>query len=107
MAYIDKKVALQYLANSETLFDKLKKRFLENHKDGAEKVSKYVIDNDLDGLYNYIHSIKGVSLNIGSIPLYDDSEALLAKLKMGVVNIQLIDMFVNTLTNVLDELSKI
>ncbi|MGM9970334.1 MAG: Hpt domain-containing protein [Anaeroplasma sp.] len=107
MGYVDKKVALRYLANSELLFDKIRKSFLNNHKNTPMEIKQYINDNDISSLYNCIHSIKGVSLNVGSIPLYDDSEAVLEVLKKGELNISLINIFIDTFNNVYSELLKL
>ena len=32
MSYIDKNIALKYLANSEKIFDKIKNKFLDDYK---------------------------------------------------------------------------
>ena len=106
MAYVDKNVALKYLANSESLFDRIRKGFLANNKDGIEKINQYVEDENIQDLYNYIHSIKGISLNLGSNTLYEDSQAVLEKLKKEEINLPLIEMFIDTFKCVYDELSR-
>ena len=59
MAYIDKKIAMQYLANSEKIFDKLKTNFLNTYKNFKSQMESYIKHNDFDSIHNLIHQIKG------------------------------------------------
>lgn len=107
MSYVDKKIALQYLANSEKLFDKIKNSFLESYKNAEQDIKKLIDDNNVEELHRYIHSIKGISLNIGSMPLFDDSQAVVEKLKKEEINLPLIENFVETLKLVILDLSQL
>lgn len=107
MNYVDKKIALQYLANSELIFNKLKNSFLNSYKDGEATITKLVNDKNIDELYRYIHSIKGISLNVGSQVLYDDSVLVLEKLKKEEIDLPLIKRFIETLRFVCKELEKL
>ena len=89
MAYIDKKIAMQYLANSEKIFDKLKTNFLNTYKNFKPQMESYIKNNDFDSIHNLIHQIKGISLNIGSEVLYDDSIKILDE-KYGHENIKVV-----------------
>lgn len=106
MGYVDKKVALRYLANSETLFNKIKTNFINNNTDTVENITKCVVDNNVEELFRIIHSIKGISLNIGSMVLYEDANMALEKLKKEEVDLPLIERFIDTFKNVYFELSK-
>lgn len=107
MGYVDKSVALKYLANSEKLFDRLKNNFLESNKNTLDDITNCVANNDVEGLHQIVHSIKGISLNLGSMPLYDDSIALLEKIKKGEISIPLLEQFIDTFRNVYNELSRL
>lgn len=106
MGYVDKKVALRYLANSEVLFNKIKTNFLTNNKDTVEKITECIVNNDIEELHRIIHSIKGISLNLGSMVLYEDSCLVVDKLKKEEVDLPLIERFIDTFKNVYFELSK-
>ena len=107
MGYVDKKIALQYLANSERLFDKIKTSFLNSYQNAEEDIKKLLDERNIEELHRYVHSIKGISLNIGSMTLYDDSSALVEKLKKEEINLHLIDNFIETLNYVLLELKQL
>lgn len=106
MNYVDKEIALKYLANSEKLFNKVKDSFLNSYKNAVEDINYLCNTNNIDELYRYIHSIKGISLNIGSMVLYEDSEAVLEKIKKEA-KLPSLEQFIYTLRNVCYELSKL
>lgn len=106
MNYVDKKIALKYLANSEILFNKVKQSFLYSYQNGVEEINHFCNTNNVEELYRYIHSIKGISLNIGSMILYEDSEAVLDKIKKEG-KIPSLEQFIFTLRNVCHELSNL
>lgn len=107
MNYIDKKVALQYLANSEKLFAKFKATFISTYKDAATEISRLSADRNVDELHSYIHTIKGASLNIGSSILYDDCVAVLQKLEKGEINSSLIEQVIHTIRMCVSELESL
>ncbi len=103
MRYVDKNLALGYLANSEVIFNKIKDSFLNSYQSWYYDISNLESDKDCEGLYRYIHSIKGISLNIGSQLLYDDSCKALKDIKDHNKSNSL-DAFKQTLSHVYDEL---
>jgi len=107
MSYVDKKVALQYLANSEKLFDKVKNSFLNSYKNAVADINELSSSNNREELYRYIHSIKGISLNLGSMILYEDSCDILEKLKKEESNLPSLEQFVHTLRSVYQELERL
>ncbi len=108
MAYIDKKIAMQYLANSEKIFDKLKTNFLNTYKNFKPQMESYIKNNDFDSIHNLIHQIKGISLNIGSEVLYDDSIKILDEIrKKGEVAPFLLECYIETFEMCYLELSKL
>ncbi len=106
MGYVDKKIALQYLANSENLFNKIKTSFLNNNQDTIDNITKCLLENNIEELHRIIHSIKGISLNIGSMVLYEDSSAVVEKLKKEEIDLPLLERFIDTFNNVYLELSR-
>lgn len=104
MKYVDKSIALKYLANSESIFNKIKDSFLVSYKDAAKDIHKMISSSKMDDLYRYIHSIKGISLNIGSTVLFEDSTAILDKIKREENILPDIDRFIFTIRNVVCEL---
>ena len=106
MSYVDKNTALRNLANSENLFNKWKNNFLNRYKNAVEELTELVASNDVDGVYNYINSIKSYALNIGSEALNDDANLVLETIKKGG-RIPSLDIFVETFRYVYEELEKI
>ncbi len=107
MGYIDKKIAMQYLANSEKLFNSLKNNFISNYKEYKDSLSLYLNDKNYEGIYNIIHQIKGFSLNIGSEVLYNDSIHILEEIqKKGETSPFLVECYIESLEMCYLELSR-
>lgn len=107
MKYVDKDIALKYLANSEIIFNKIKASFLSSYKNAAQEIHQMISSANMDDLYRYIHSIKGISLNLGSTVLFEDCHAILDKIKREEDILPDIDRFIFTLRNVISELESL
>lgn len=107
MNYVDKSIAMKYLANSEKIFNKVKESFLNTYKNGVEEINTLYQENNTDALYRYIHSLKGISLNVGSMILYEDACSILEKIKKEEDNLPSLDQFIYTFRNVYLELSRL
>ncbi len=105
MSYVNKNTALRNLANSDKLFLKFKNNFLTRYKNGVEELTNLVASNDVEGVYNFINSIKSYALNIGSEALDNDSNDVLEQInKTG--KIPSLDLFVETFRYVYQELER-
>lgn len=107
MKYVDKSIALKYLAGNENIFNKVKNSFISSYKNAIASINQMCEEHNLDELYRYVHSIKGVSLNIGSMILYDDCNDVLEKMKKESNKIPSLEQFINTLQNVCLELEQL
>ena len=105
--YVDKKIALQNLANSEALFNKMKTGFLKQFQNAVEKINELYQNKDYDAMHQYIHSIKGMSLNVGSQNLYDDADLVLEKINKEALDLPCLEQFIFTFRSVYEELSRI
>lgn len=102
MNYVNKEVAFRYLTGIEHLFDTLAKSFLDSYKDFENKVSNsYEIEN-FEELYNYVHSLKGITLNLGMEELYSSCVDVLSDIRFQRLSQnqikKLLDVFGNTYT---------
>jgi hypothetical protein len=105
--YVNKVLALSYLAGSEKIFEKLKSSFLSSYKNFNDDILSFYNSNNYEELYRYIHNIKGISLNLGSKELYEDSIIVLEEFKKDVYNIANINKLIDTLENVCNELKEL
>lgn len=105
--YIDKTLALSYLAGSEKIFNKLRMSFLESYKNFNYDILSFYNSSNFEELYRYIHNIKGISLNLGSKELYNDSITVLEEFKKDVYNLSNINKLLNTLNIVYKELEEL
>ena len=62
MSYVNKNTALRNLANSDKLFLKFKTNFLNRYINCVEELTNLVASNDVNGVYDYINSIKSYAL---------------------------------------------
>ncbi len=107
MDYVDKNTALKYLANSEKIFNRVKDSFLNTYKTGVEDITSLYSNKQFEDLYRYIHSIKGISLNVGSMILFEDSCTILDKIKKEEVTLPQLEQFIHTLRSVYFELQQL
>ncbi len=107
MKYIDMDLAMHYLMGNATIFQQLKNNFLENHRDYALDFQRFNQTKDIPAATLYIHSLKGISLNLGAKQMYDDAVRVLEKLKKETWDQTLIDRFYTTLDESIRELKKI
>jgi hypothetical protein len=105
--YVNKVLALSYLAGSEKIFEKLKSSFLSSYKNFNDDILSFYNSNNYEELYRYIHNIKGISLNLGSKELYEDSIIVLEEFKKDVYNFSNIEKLLNTLKIVYNELEEL
>lgn len=89
--YFDYAVAMNYLGGLDDLFKKVAKSFLSEYVDFDSKVKK-ALDEELvindymnSNLYALLHTLKGITLNLGFKRLYDELLPILASLKKGII----------------------
>lgn len=90
--YINYEVAMSYLGNMDTIFKKVGSSFLDNYKNFKEEVltsldNEYSNFNDYmnSKLYSSIHTLKGITLNLGMELLYNETLPILDSLKENIV----------------------
>ena len=81
MKYISYELAMNYLMNNKNIFNKIKNSFLASYKNYKEEYKKLLKGKNLEETERYIHSIKGISLNLGAKMLYDSAVEALEKLR--------------------------
>ena len=80
--YFDYKVAMSYLGGLDSLFRKVAGSFLEEYTNSK--------------LYALLHTLKGITLNLGFKQLYDELLPILASLKSGNYEKEKIASVLNT-----------
>lgn len=107
MCLIDKKVAMNYLMGNEVIFTKIKDSFLDSYHNFQDDQASFNASKNVKQAHFYIHSLKGISLNLGALKLYDDSNLVLEELKKGLWNQDLVDRFFQTLDKTYQELKEL
>ena len=79
----DTSAALARLANKRTLYHRMLLRFATEHRDKAERVLGALNRNNLAEAGNILHSLKGISGNLGMIELFDAIVALELGVRIG------------------------
>ncbi len=73
---LDNNLALEYMGNNQDLYSKVVKLYVQENHQQVELMKEYLKDKKYWELYNCIHNIKGLSLNLGSRLLFSFSEYL-------------------------------
>lgn len=73
--YFDYDLAMRYLANNQAIFKKVVIKFLDNYKNFLNEIE--------ENTYDKIHSLKGITLNLGAENLYYCSQQVLDSIKKG------------------------
>ncbi|MCP3875632.1 MAG: response regulator [Desulfobacteraceae bacterium] len=77
---------LQRACNDESLYLRLLKLFKQDYTDCISKLNTALMDDDIDGARSLAHQVKGVSANLGAIPLFNAAEKLEASLNSDADN---------------------
>ena len=104
MNHINKEVAFRYLAGIEHLFDTLAKSFLESYKDFNQNCQTAYESNDYELLHNHVHSLKGITLNIGMEELYNECVVVLTDIRSGFIDSYKIKKLQDVFSNTYEEL---
>lgn len=107
MDYIDLDIAMRYMMNNYTIFLKVRESFLNNYKTFNEEYNKLITEKDLDNLEMTIHSLKGISLNIGAQLLYDSACDALDELRKKLFDYKTLADFQITFNNTYSALARL
>ena len=99
---IDYNLVNKYIGNME-IFKKVSKVFITEHSPLLNEAS-LLSDYDLE---RNVHSIKGVSLNLGLKDLYDKSVSYLSIIRSGKNIKESLDEYLMTLKKAIDDLNNI
>lgn len=69
---IDVEMALSLINGYESIYQKIIGTFMENQKDLVETIKK-LLPHNLEEARRLVHSCKGISKNLGSLPLHEVS----------------------------------
>lgn len=107
MKYVSMDLAMNYLMNQRTIFDKVKDSFLDSYQDYQKKFWSMVDQKDYQNLEIYIHAIKGISLNLGAQMLYDSAVLALVFIKNQEWDERSIQAFYEVLDHTYQELKSL
>lgn len=107
MKYISKELALKYLLNKESIFEKVKNSFLSSYQNHEKDYKKLFDSKDFYQLEEYVHSLKGLSLNIGAKPLYDVCVEALEYIRFKQWDVFVLNKFYEVLKHTYEELNSL
>lgn len=93
MELINKDIAMEYLMGNEIIYNKIKDSFLASYQNYKNIYQEFKEREKIEEAYNYIHSIKGISLNLGAEVLYRYASKALEILKKEQWRNDVIDQF--------------
>ncbi len=105
MAYTNKKLALEYLAGNQMIYEIIINSFLKNYQNYSTIINQFIKDKDIMNLYNEVHSLKGVTLNFGAEMLYIQSITFLEELRNDIINEETVNKYLNVFNMTYKELS--
>lgn len=94
--YIDYDLAMDYLDNSEELFKLCAKSFIESYEDFIEICLHCVNTADMEEFYRQVHSLKGITLNLGMQLLYDVCNEVVIAYRKKELTTELLDSLLST-----------
>lgn len=104
---IDQEKGLSTLMNNKTIYFNVLKRFYNRYND-TKKLYAYLENQDYNELYFEIHTIKGLSLNLGAVNLHSLSVTLNDQYKTEtLVDVKLVKQFLIELNTVIKEIKNI
>ena len=89
----DYDVVLHRIGGSEALLERLLAKFLASYRDDARELGTLRAEEKREEAHRLVHSIKGVSSNLGLAGMYRVSSDLDVALKAGVETAAEIDSF--------------
>lgn len=111
--YFDYDVAMSYLGGMEFLLKKIADSFMDEYSDFTQNVTKALEDeeNAYPGymnsrLYSLLHTLKGITLNLGFQTLYDELLPILASLKENIIEKEKIASMLDTFNASFKELKE-
>jgi len=98
---------LRRLGGNELLLRKLLTKFRDSYADCRMRLNGFLEISDLEEAYRLVHSIKGVSGNLGISKLYRLGSTLETGMKAGVFDVSSVETesFLQELENVVTQLS--
>ncbi len=100
-------LAMDYLMNQKTIFTAVKNSFLKSYEDYQVAYWAMVEQKNQKQLERYIHSIKGISLNLGAQMLYDSAVLVLVFIRNNEWDAVSLQTFYDVLDHTYQELSSL
>lgn len=105
--YIEDDIWKNYLDNSFELFALVGKSFLESYKDFESKIRSEFDMKKIDLIHEALHSIKGITLNLGMSKLDNATEEALTFIRKDILDKDSIENMLNIFNNTYKELESI
>lgn len=70
MGFIKREVWVNYLGDNDDMFKMIARSFIESYEMFDKKLLEIYNNGDLESCLNEIHSLKGITLNLGMDELY-------------------------------------
>jgi len=105
--YVEENVWMEYLAGSKDLFKIVSKSFIDDYKTYHDDIVKNIELNNIDELHNQLHSLKGITLNLGMKKLYDQTECTLIPIRKDIIDKIEFDKLLEVFDNSYNELKSV
>lgn len=92
---------LKRIGGNRKLFSKLLRDFYQDHQYDIENLEQAIKNQDIEGAMRIIHTIKGVSANIGARQLHQHSSSLEQFLTSGQSHSTSLELFIEEFSNLM------
>jgi HPt (histidine-containing phosphotransfer) domain-containing protein len=84
--FVEENVWMEYLAGSKDLFKIVGESFVKDYASYHSEIVQNIRDKKIDDLHNQLHSLKGITLNLGMKKLYDQTENTLIPIRKDIID---------------------
>jgi ribosomal protein L29 len=84
--FVEEDIWMEYLAGSKDLFKIVGNSFVKDYENYHSEILKNIKDNKIDELHNQLHSLKGITLNLGMKKLYEQTENTLIPIRKDIID---------------------
>ena len=105
--YIKEEIWKEYLSNNEELFKIVGASFINDYANYHKEILENIDSNNIDTLHNMLHSLKGITLNLGMKDLYDQTENTLIPIRKDIIDKEEFNKLLDIFDKSYEELNKL
>lgn len=100
----DYDIAMNYLGNNDKLFNIVASSFISSYENFEKDLISSINRNDLERVHLLIHTLKGITLNLGCVDLYEKCIIVLPFVKKNIIKKEDLEQLILVYKNSYNEL---